>query len=510
MDIFQAKQAALESLGLVRSSAVVVNGRLDRFPPLVVDYVLSDASDELAKLAKAMYTRGWTVGREILAMPRKDFGSRPAVLAEPAARVLYHALVASLDSHLPEPTRTGDNWQDYESFGCEAHTDYVAQIDIASCYEYIEHSQLERELIVRSSDVSASQTLVRLLKSMVGRDCGIPQMHWASDRLADAYLDIMVRQLAREGLDVIRYVDDMRILARSWHEGNDAIDRAAECARKLGLTLNSEKTRVFRSDKLRVARDQKNSVLRRYFNDAKQTTFRVIIRTLRGPYGDVEELDEVVEHLQDVTQAALWKMLHDWHRAYVTHGSESKEAADLVQAVSLGVTGLSAYAERLPDDLLRDLAFAHPTQLEQVCLYIINRAQVDDLDKTFRTLGGMISNVRRGAWASLWLLHTLSQMPVPPDTESGQTIATWLREQLLDRHETVRAQAVWVTAQHGLLDANALSLAYREASQLTQPAIAAAIGRQETVPNRLIRAVRDESILNKKAYEWGVSQIPAS
>lgn len=510
MDVFRAERSILKSLNLADSSAVVVKGRLDRFPPLIVDYALSDASGELAKQTEAMYTRGWAVAREFLSMPRKGFGSRPAALADAAARVLYHALVRSLDSYLPEPTRTSSNWEAYESFGCDAPTDYVAQIDIASCYEYIDHSQLERELIVRSLNASASQSLSRLLWAMVGRGRGIPQMHWASDRLADAYLDIIVRQLAREVPAVIRYVDDIRVHASTWNEGNDVIDRVAEYARELGLTLNSEKTRVYRSDKLRAIRDEKNLVLQRYFNDAKESTFRVIIRTLRGPYGDLEELEEVVEDLQDVAQAALWRMLNDWHQAYCTHGSESKEAAELAQAVSLGVTGLSTYTERLPDNLLRDLVFSHPTQLEQVCLYVIDRAHVDDMDKTFRTIGGLIGNVRRGAWTSLWLLHTLSQMPAPPDTDAGHIITTWVREQLLDRHETVRAQAIWLTAQYGLLDTNALSLAYRETSQLTQPAIAAALGRQGNAPDGLIRAIRDDNILNRKAYEWGADQIPAS
>src|SRR5690348_10265782 len=206
---------------------------------------------------------------------------------------------------------------------------------------------------------------------MMGRDRGIPQMHWASDRLADAYLDVLVRQLTRDGFGVSRYVDDIRIHGRTWNQANDAIERAAEYARDLGLTLTSEKTRVFTTEKLRVLREEKAAVLRRYFDDAKRNTFRLIIRTLRGPYGDIEEFEEVVEEVRDVAQAALWKMLNDWHKAYTTHGSESKQAAELEQAVSLGVTGLSTYAERLPDKLLLDLVFAHPIQLEQACRYVI-------------------------------------------------------------------------------------------------------------------------------------------
>ena len=49
-----------------------------------------------------------------------------------------------------------------------------------------------------------------------------------SDRLADTYPSILDRQLHRQRYPSSRYVDDIRIIAKSWEEANTMIEEVAE------------------------------------------------------------------------------------------------------------------------------------------------------------------------------------------------------------------------------------------------------------------------------------------
>jgi predicted GNAT superfamily acetyltransferase len=83
-------------------------------------------------------------------------------------------------------------------------------LDVSACYEYIDHDPLRNELVARCMNQKAAGSIIELLSELMKSPRGLPQMHWASDRLADAYLDIVVRRLGHSGIDCVRYVDDFK------------------------------------------------------------------------------------------------------------------------------------------------------------------------------------------------------------------------------------------------------------------------------------------------------------
>ena len=121
-----------------------------------------------------------------------------------------------------------------------------SRADVAAYYQYIDHERLSRELVRQTGRADLAEALVQLLSAMMGgRGVGVPQNNSASDRLADAYLDVVERQLIRGGRRVWRYNDDFHIGAVDWRSANESLHILDRLLAALGLTLNDEKTTPF-------------------------------------------------------------------------------------------------------------------------------------------------------------------------------------------------------------------------------------------------------------------------
>ncbi len=177
-------------------------------------------------------------------MPKHSVGPRPVGVLAPSTRVLYSALVHQLQGALPEPSRNA-KFADHESYGTSPEESrqypWIIDIDIVACYEYINHNILADELLLQSLNEDAVSGLRRLLGELFPRGYGIPQSLKPSHQLADAYLDRITRGLLRHGYALHRYADDFRILARSLSDAQNALETAAEEARRVGLALSSKK-----------------------------------------------------------------------------------------------------------------------------------------------------------------------------------------------------------------------------------------------------------------------------
>jgi hypothetical protein len=160
-------------------------------------------------------------------------------------------------------------------------------------------------------------------------------------------------------------------------------------------------------------------------------------------------------------------------------------------------------AERLPNRMLRDLVFNESLRLEHVCSYLAWRGR----DEAFSTehhwvsLQQLTEMGRQSPWAKLWLLTTACRLP-SSGGNAFQNVLRWVRSQLEDRHELVRAEASWTLAQMGELDGRMIGMLYARASRLTFPALAAAAGKQGNVQASVANAIRDDSPLNRRAFEW--------
>ena len=129
---------------------------------------------------------------------------------------------------------------------------WVAESDIANCFEAIPHPELMSAVEERISD----RNLLKLLRAMlragvleqgaVARtESGTPQGGVISPVLCNVYLHRLDRQWAARGSGVlIRYADDLLAMCRTEREAKNALQALEAILGELGLSLKPAKTRI--------------------------------------------------------------------------------------------------------------------------------------------------------------------------------------------------------------------------------------------------------------------------
>jgi RNA-directed DNA polymerase len=129
---------------------------------------------------------------------------------------------------------------------------WVAESDIANCFEAIPHSKLMSAIEERIVDRRILKLLRAMLRAGVMQDqaitrsgAGTPQGGVISPCLCNVYLHRLDRQWAQRGLGVlVRYADDMVVMCRTQREAQRALVALREILAELDLTLKDAKTRI--------------------------------------------------------------------------------------------------------------------------------------------------------------------------------------------------------------------------------------------------------------------------
>jgi group II intron reverse transcriptase/maturase len=129
---------------------------------------------------------------------------------------------------------------------------WVAESDIANCFEAIPHSGLMTAIEERISDRHALKLLRAMLRAGVMTDgavkrsnTGAPQGGVLSPCLANVYLHRLDRQWADRGTGVlVRYADDLLAMCRTRQEAERALSALTAILAELGLGLKPAKTRI--------------------------------------------------------------------------------------------------------------------------------------------------------------------------------------------------------------------------------------------------------------------------
>lgn len=497
----RVNSSVLKRLDLTSAVESQLKRGIARFPSLIIDACLNKSSSLLTKEISATFEAGTSVSSETLTMPRKVFGLRPVSVTSISSRCLYQALVVAIEDGLPEPTRATGNWAKHTSFGFERTGDYAVDVDVASYYEYIDHDRLTSELILRTMDVPVSQAIQCYLGELQGTTRGLPQMQYASDRLADAYLSILDRKLSRSGYSASRFVDDIRILANSWEHSNGIIEQAAEGARDLGLILATGKTSIAKISTLIEQQRKENEFYATHFAEARKALTTLII-TESNWYDDNVEVEEIEPEDKEAAQRAVWDIFNDWWLAVSEAGEGGEVGFQETRFVARNISALHDYNGRLSDDILKELVFRNPTMLDQVVRYIIARGLKFNGEESYKSLEVLTSMGRQSPWAKLWFLSAIPSVPewLIPGLEGS--LGVWVEKQLDDRHETVRAEAAWVCAKSSRLPSSKLAELYSIASPISQPALAACAKKQPGIQKSVASGIIDDSPLNKAAAKW--------
>jgi RNA-directed DNA polymerase len=306
----------------------------------------------------------------------------------------------------------------------------------------------------------------------------------------------------RRDLSVSRYADDFYIRVGTWPQAISTIEFAAEYARDLGLILSYEKTKVDRAETIKAKRDSRERTQRKYFDSEKERlTFYAIAGG--GFYDDVE-LVKIEPSDADALKSSMRRVLDDWHRAarHAARTPEREQGEELAlrRLVPLALTILQDEEPRIEDDILAALVSREPIRLERVCKYVLARAgRHSELDQNWETVRRLISAARMSPWARIWLLNVAGVLPNGQDRPA----LAWVADQMIDRHEVVRAEAAWASAKAKDLDKDEVVEVLRNASQLTQAGVVAAIAQQGDLSSNLVNSILSENPLLKKAYEWG-------
>jgi hypothetical protein len=488
-------EGTLTKLPLSVVAPDVLTGHLDRFPSLVMDRCLSDATSKVVEGVVVAVRAGRPFDVfETITMPRRRFGPRPVTLTPPSTRILYAALVQALTPDLPQESRAEGAWERHQSFGLsdvEADVSYVVETDIAACYEYIEHPQLRAAVLSRSAQVPAIECLVGLLGEMTGRARGLPQLTRASDVLADTYLLLLEQELLRNGWRVSRYADDFRIVASDWGLATEAIEVAAEAARGLGLVLSSEKTQIHRASTLLDRERQEAEFLLGYFDAAESDLTQI---DFWGSGYDTEAV-EVPPEQEETLRLAMANLVNDWWL-----GRATEDVSMHAHLLPLALTRLAADENRLSDDVLTDIAFHHPLRVESISSYLLQRSEPD---ANWASLKALVEMPRQSPWAKLWLLSVATQQQGAM-TADGERVCDWAERQLDDKHEVVRAEAAFFLAGRRPPDETVLGGLFGRATSMTRPALAAAAGRAGLADGSpLVKAMIQGGRLAAPALTWG-------
>ena len=128
---------------------------------------------------------------------------------------------------------------------------WVVDADLKSYFDTIPHGALlarVREKVTDSKVLGLLQAFLtaKVMETVEGwtPEEGTPQGAVISPLLSNLYLDPLDQQMARAGIEMVRYADDFVILCRSEAQARQALEAVREWTVRAGLTLHPMKTRI--------------------------------------------------------------------------------------------------------------------------------------------------------------------------------------------------------------------------------------------------------------------------
>lgn len=216
---------------------------------------------------------------ERLAIPKTNFGTRPAVVQSPIDRMAYHAVANALSPSLigdlapfvsgwrlgrksPAAGKFVRNQQEWLAFIAdrrEASEQFESLLatDITNFFGSIDVNRLV-ELVYRKAGktrpVEMLESILRAFNDLPDRS-GIPQRSTASSILANAFVapvdDVLGRYASHHGAHVARWMDDIWVFGGSHeHLRRLQLDLQDEL-RNIGLEINLGKTLIREGDEAR-------------------------------------------------------------------------------------------------------------------------------------------------------------------------------------------------------------------------------------------------------------------
>jgi Reverse transcriptase (RNA-dependent DNA polymerase) len=373
---------------------------------------------DVVKWIRTELRAGWIPAPQQTVAARKPrHGVRPVAVWAIPDRIIYRALVNTLLVQEPDLDRSSTA---YLSFVRAPHTysesvstqdqaqkqaaflrlydspfSHVVKSDISAFYQYIDHSILARELMLKGQDYDLVDSLIQLLREAQGRTYGLPQLLDPSDRLSEIYIDRVERALLRVGLCVWRYNDDFRIGCRDYAEALNAIEQLDSAARENGLVINESKTLTYgyetyvvnhlgltvSSDQNVIAGDEVEDVVGDYTDEFGLDDVQVAAVLIAGaqPGAGDQQIDIKGAHTTDI------RLLR---RAF---------------------NGLAAAKSDQGIEHVKRLMEFVPSLTPTLTRYLILVASTSNA-KVHAVLDAICQQTSLNEWQKIWIIHGLSQV----------------------------------------------------------------------------------------------------
>lgn len=221
---------------------------------------LRDHREELVESIRAGKYKPQPVRRKEI--PKGDGGVRKLGIPTVVDRIIQQAIAQQLSpiyeplfsegSYGYRPGRSGQMAIEKAREHAEQGYTYAVLVDLSKYFDTLNHELLMNMVREQVRDKRVTELIKRYLKSgvledglLVKTEEGSPQGGPLSPLLANIYLDKFDQEMKSRGVPVIRYADDIVVLAKS----KRAAERLLESSRlylegKLKLKLNAEKSKV--------------------------------------------------------------------------------------------------------------------------------------------------------------------------------------------------------------------------------------------------------------------------
>ena len=195
-------------------------------------------------------------------IPKPDGGVRQLGIPTVIDRVIQQAIAQQLNpifeplfidgSYGYRPNRSAQQAiQKVKEYAEQGYTTAV-EIDLSKYFDTLNHELLMNMIREEVKDKRVTDLIKKYLKSgvlveglLVKTEEGSPQGGPLSPLLANIYLNKYDQEMTRRGVKVIRYADDIVILAKSKRAGERLLESSKRfLERKLKLKLNTEKSKV--------------------------------------------------------------------------------------------------------------------------------------------------------------------------------------------------------------------------------------------------------------------------
>lgn len=492
----------LDDLDLGSALTGELNYKTPYMPASVVTEAVAAHVEEAEKLLGGKYRQGYEIEiGELVQVPKRVGGMRPVIVVDLETRVMLRALTALIEPQLPPLDRSYEAKKRFEGAPLEVEgCNYVVLADGAAFYDFVDHAMLAQEIVAQTGEAEGAELLATVLREVMGRQFGLPQVLHSSNVLSEVYIDVVERRLIRDGLEAFRMIDDFRVAASTWRTANDALERLNGEMRKVGLSLNDSKSFILTREHYAQFLDEPN---RRWtqINDEVEVDLRAVGYQDEedGSEEDTEATDQGIPD-ETVAAAALRALEMALHPEEAeADGLQVEVNRQLAAASVVAVTRIRSPSVLL---LLRDFISHEPQHTDVAARYLIALAAEQEDDVVAWVEGLLVDpGVHLSAWQSLWIFEALREV-----SDVSGPVAEWIKRAVDGGSpDPIRARAALTLAEKQRLDVEALTELYATVHRASRPDVVAALSVVEGRGSRALRAVERDDPVNA----WIVETVQA-